>query len=101
MSQNTNTQTVIGPYTETDLEPYNDICDQANTIIVNTDTSMAENSSQRRLLEFDALLTHIRCDAMPQIIQDSEILFLVQCWLECLHNPAYIELHVAKGVINE
>lgn len=74
-----------------DLEQYNDICDQAYDVIKNIDTSRAENHSQRRLLEFDALLTHIRCEAMPQIIQDSNVLFLVQSWLEQLSRPAHAE----------
>ncbi|EPF5871931.1 hypothetical protein MWX50_003537 [Morganella morganii] len=74
-----------------DLEQYNDICDQAYDVIKNIDTSRAKNHSQRRLLEFDALLTHIRCEAMPQIIQDSNVLFLVQSWLEQLHRPARLE----------
>ncbi|ETO41453.1 hypothetical protein [Morganella sp. EGD-HP17] len=82
---------VTGAYTEQDLEAYNDICDQAYTVIRNTDTSVAENHSQRRLLELDALLTHIRCDAIPQIIQDSGVLLLVQYWLEQLQRPAHAE----------
>lgn len=75
-----------------DLEQYNDICDHAYDVIKNIDTSRAENHSQRRLLELDALLTHIRCDAMPQIIRDSNVLFLVQSWLEQLQRPARVEL---------
>lgn len=76
---------------DVDLEQYNDICDQAYNVIKNIDTSMAENHSQRRLLEFDALLAHIRCEAMPQIIQDSKALLLVHFWLEQLHRPARAE----------
>lgn len=76
---------------DVDLEQYNDICDQAYNVIKNIDTSMAENHSQRRLLEFDASLAHIRCEAMPQIIQDSKALLLVHCWLEQLHCPARAE----------
>lgn len=82
---------VTGAYTEQDLEAYNDICGQAYDVIKNIDTSRAENHSQRRLLEFDALLTHIRCEAMPQIIQDSGVLLLVQYWLEQLQRPAHAE----------
>ncbi len=86
-------------YDVVSLESYNDACDQANAIIKSTDTSIAENNSQRRLLEFDALLIHIRCEVIPQVIHDNDTLSLIQSWLEQLHRPAYIERHCAKGNI--
>lgn len=84
----------------TEIESHSHICEQASDVIKSTNTSAAQNDSQRHLLEFDALLTHIRWDVMPHLIPDSEILFLVQTWLEQLHRPACIERVNVNKVAN-
>lgn len=69
------------------VQIHNDICDQVNLIIQGIDISLAKNESQRRLLEHDALLLHLRENVIPDLIKDSNTLFIIQSWLYQLHKP--------------
>ncbi|MEW2737592.1 hypothetical protein ABZ131_00245 [Providencia rettgeri] len=75
----------------TSIETHNDICEQANLIIQNVDVSLAKDKSQRRLLEHDALLTHLTEAVFPELINDNNVLFKVQSWMSHLHRPSWFE----------
>ncbi len=75
----------------TSIETHNDICEQANLIIQSVDISLAKNKSQRRLLEHDALLSHLMISVFPELINDPDVLFKVQSWLSHLHRPSLFE----------
>ncbi|MFL7770982.1 hypothetical protein AAD017_14105 [Proteus terrae] len=84
-----------------DVETHNDICDQVNLIIQSVDGNLTKNKSQRRLLEHDALLLHLRDNIIPNLIKDNKVLFIIQTWLYHLHKPSLLERSDFKSEKND